>query len=475
MRLSSIKSGRIVVVITVLALLAAACASGASPSAPEASAGATTAPSAAAAATTAPASPGKPVAVCELAYYTGEFAPYGPALTADVVFPIKEVINLDPPLGRPWVDYHEDLGTVGEAQAARTCLEKHGAEIVVSIAHGYRTYRDYMMQYWQENDSPLGPSVHGGLIPGNLGGKAAEPIFRAQGLDEGLGTYGSLYADSIGARKVVIFATQVEGFQAAADAAEKAAKALGLEVLARINEPAEQPSYLADAQKIAQLKPDAVIVQAGSVESATLIKQAAEAGLSLNWIGETGWSQAEFINTLGTAPITSQKGIGFAAFSPNTTTAAWASYQPLRDAWVAKSGVDASAYYGADNQYAFSTYDLLVQTALAIEMAGSYKASAWAPAMAKVGAGPGEKCYTYSTCLALIRAGKAIDYDGVTGPGIYTDGGVNAVTPSYTPYGPDGKPQPPVLLDAAKGLQILDQIKTVAKCTPENPPNKCTW
>ena len=62
------------------------------------------------------------MAVCELAYYTGEFAPYGPSLTADVVFPIKEVINLDPPLGRAWEPYHEDLGTVGEAQAARTCL-----------------------------------------------------------------------------------------------------------------------------------------------------------------------------------------------------------------------------------------------------------------------------------------------------------------------------------------------------------------
>ena len=60
------------------------------------------------------------------------------------------------------------------------------AALVVSIAPGHRNDRVYMMQYGQENDSPLGPSVHGGLIPGNLGGKAAEPIFRAQGLDEGL-------------------------------------------------------------------------------------------------------------------------------------------------------------------------------------------------------------------------------------------------------------------------------------------------
>ena len=467
MRTGSVKLGP---TILVLALLAGSCSSSTSTPAP------TAAPVTAAPVTAAPSrTPGPPVAVCELAYYTGEFAPYGPALSADVVFPIKEVINADPPLGRPWVDYHEDLGTVGEAQAAKTCLEKDRAEIVVSIAHGYQTYRDYMMDYWREHDSPIVPSVHGGLIPGNLGGKPTEPIFRAQGLDEALGTYGSLYADSIGAKNVVIFATQVEGFQQAANAAEKAAGVLGIKVVARINVQPSKPSYRVEAQKIAGLKPDAIIVQAGSVESATLIKAAAEAGVSVYWIGETGWSQAEFIKDLGTAPLASQKGIGFASFGPNTTTAAWTFYQPLRDAWVAKSGVKAADYYGADNQYAFSTYDVMVQTALAVELAGSYKASLWAPAMVKVGAGPGTKCYTYLDCLKLIRAGTAIDYDGVTGPGTYTTGGVNAVTPTYNGFGKDGKALPLVLLDAQKGLMVLDQIKIVAKCDKPDPPNHCTW
>ena len=223
MRVGSIKSGRIVVVIAVLALLAAACSGGAT-TAPGATAEATPAASSAAASATPCRRRREPVTVCELAYYTGSFAAYGKSLTNDVRFPIEEVINLDPPLGRTWELVSEDIGDDHEGQAAKICVEQHKAEILVSIAHQYRTYRDYMMEYWQENDSPLGPSVHGGAIPGNLGGKAAEPIFRAQGLDQALGTYGSLYAESIGAKKIVIFATQVEGFQLAADAAEKAAK-----------------------------------------------------------------------------------------------------------------------------------------------------------------------------------------------------------------------------------------------------------
>ena len=225
MRVESIKSRRIVVVIAVLALLVAACTGGAPPprrrrhrrrtgrrvGAPSAAAGGR----------------GGPVAVCELAYYTGEFASYGPSLTNDVRFPIEEVINPDPPLGRTWELVSEDIGDGYEGQAAKTCLEQHGAEILVSIAHQYRTYRDYMMESWQENDSPLGPSVHGGAIPGNLGGKAAEPIFRAQGLDQALGTYGEPVRERAGPKNIVIFATQVEGFQLAADAAEQAAEAPG--------------------------------------------------------------------------------------------------------------------------------------------------------------------------------------------------------------------------------------------------------
>lgn len=459
------KSGRTMIAITVLALLTAACGGSTASNAPAASAGAS------AAATTAPVTSEAPatgkVVVCELAYYTGAFAPYGKALTNDVRFPIEEVINLDPPLGRTWELVSEDIGDDHEGQAAKICIEQHQAEILVSIAHQYRTYRDYMMEQWQENDSPIGPSVHGGAIPGNLGGKGAEPIFRAQGLDQALGTYGSLYAQSINAKNIVIFATQVEGFQLAADAAEKAAGILGLNVLARLDVQPTQPSYRAEAQKIASLKPDAVIVQAGSTESAAIIKAAAEAGLSLNWVGETGWAEAEFMGTLGTAPIATQKGIGFPSFAPDKTTAAWKFFQPLWDAQTDKA-------YDATGQYAFSTYDLMVQTALAVEAAGSYKASKWAPAMFEVGSG-GEVCYTYADCLKLIREGKDVDYEGVTGPGLYTDGGVNAVTPAYIPFTTDGKTGEPVLLDAAKGLELIDQIKTEAKCDPATPPNKCQW
>ena len=456
----------VLAVVLSLALVASACGDD------DDAADTTAAPGTTAAATTqAPdttAASAEPVAVCELAYFTGEFAAYGPSLTADVVFPITQVINNDPPLGREWVTYHEDLGAPGEAQAARTCLEQHDADIIVSIAHGYRTYRDFMIETWAEQDGPLGPTVHGGSIPGNLGGKASEPLFRAQGLDEALGMSGVLYAEQIGAGSIVVFATQVEGFQLAAGAAELAAEAVGIDVLARIDVPAEQPSYRAEAERIAELAPDAVIVQAGSVESATLIKAAAEAGLSLDWIGETGWIQPEFIGTLGDGVIETQKSVGLAAFSSNEDTPAWEFYQPL---WDNTPGF-GDEFGPAGDLYHFSTYDLMIQTALAVEAGGSYNASDWAPAMHEVGEAPGTVCYTYPDCLALIRAGEDIDYEGVTGSGSYTDGGVNTVVQAYTPFNTDGSVGDPITLDSDRALEIIELIKVEAECD-EN--NVCTW
>ena len=461
-----------VALLLAFAMIAAACGddddAATTTAAPTTTSGGETTTTAGGETTTTAAPSGEPVVVCELAYYTGEFAPYGPSLTADVLFPIDEVINTDPPLGRSWELISEDIGTVGEGQAARTCLEQHGAEILVSPAHGYRTYRDFFLEWVAEHDGPLAPTVHGGTIPGNLGGNPAEPIFRAQGLDEALGMTGVLHAEDLGAESVVIFATQVEGFQLAADAAEKAAEALGIEVLARIDVPAEQPTYRAEAERIVDLAPGAVIVQAGSVESATLINAVSESGSSLNWIGETGWVQPEFIGGLSQTALEDQQSIGFAGVSYRNDIPAWDFYEQIYLA----SDIPPEGQEDPAGIYHYTTYDLMVQTALAVEYGGSYNASDWAPAMFAVGDAPGTVCYTYAECLAEIRAGNDIDYEGVTGSGKYTEGGVNDQFQSYVPVLPDGTFGEQQVFDPERVLEVTNLVGTQAECD-EN--NVCTW
>jgi hypothetical protein len=63
----------------------------------------------------------------------------------------------------------------------------------------------------------------------------------------------------------------------------------------------------------------------------------------------------------------------------------------------------------------------------------------------------------------------------VTGPGTYSDGGVNAVTPGYLGFNTDGTLADPVLIDPQKGLELLEEIRISAECDPVDPPNECTW
>jgi hypothetical protein len=92
--------------------------------------------------------------------------------------------------------------------------------------------------------------------------------------------------------------------------------------------------------------------------------------------------------------------------------------------------------------------------------------------MHEVGEAPGTVCYNYGECLALIRAGTDIDYEGITGSGTYTEGGVNHVVQSYTPYGVDGTKGAQQFLDAARALEIIELIAIDAVCDADNV---CTW
>jgi ABC-type branched-subunit amino acid transport system substrate-binding protein len=394
----------------------------------------------------------EPILLGDLAYFTGDFASVGDLLASQVDFPVNEVINLDPPLGRPIEVIHEDIGTVGEAQAVRKLLEQDGVDIVLSSAHEYFTYRDFMLDWQEDNDGPLMPTVHGGVIPVNVGGRPGEPIFRAQGSDEGQGVTDALYAEALGAEAVVIMTTPTAGYQLTADATEKALDLIGIELLERIDAPGEQSSYRTEVQRAVDAAPDAVIVLAQATESAIMVKQFAEAGWAGTIIGEVGWSEPEFAATATAEALAAHEVVAYPSFH-RQDNAAWEFYQPLWD-----SNPDYTQHTIADDPYSFTTYDLLIVTALAIEEAGSVNGSDWAPAMFKVSAAPGTPCYTYSACLSLIRAGIDVDYEGVTGPATFSPGGINAVIPVVRIFGPDGEIADQVAVDSERHLEILNQV-----------------
>ena len=203
---------------------------------------------------------------------------------------------------------------------------------------------------------------------------------------------------------------------------------------------------------MAGLGVDALLIMAPPAQSGTFVKNIAEAGVSTYVILESGSVEKEFYDTATPAAIKTQKAVLFPGFA-HQDNAAWAFFQPLWDNNPHYADLNPAADF-----FSYTTYDLLIVTALAIEQAGSTKASAWAPAMYEVTDG-GTVCYTYAECISKIRAGEDIDYDGVTGPASFSPSGVNAVTNAMFQWDADtGTHKQVAVVDSERHLSILNQV-----------------
>jgi ABC-type branched-subunit amino acid transport system substrate-binding protein len=92
-----------------------------------------------------------------------------------------------------------------------------------------------------------------------------------------------------------------------------------------------------------------------------------------------------------------------------------------------------------DYNYAGETYDAVVLTALAAQMAGTNDANVFKAYVNGVTFG-GEKCTDAKSCLDLATAGKNVDYDGASGPLAFADAGEPAVASfGLLQFGKDNK------------------------------------
>ena len=76
-------------------------------------------------------------------------------------------------------------------------------------------------------------------------------------------------------------------------------------------------------------------------------------------------------------------------------------------------------------------YDAVITLALADTYAKTLNGTTAAKDMTKVTNPPGTMCYSYGTCLALLKAGTKINYEGASGSIDY-----NAYHNTFGPYAP---------------------------------------
>jgi len=359
------------------------------------------------------------IKVGHLTYHTGEYGGFGEFFDAVTDLSL-DIINENPPLGRKLVPIHQDIGTIGEARAARKLIDGENVEVLLNAAHSYMSYRDFVLEKVASDNLPLMPSVHGGAIEAEFGGTGKEPLFRGSPMDSAQGAAALLHTKNAGKNSVVLVATEAAGSQLQKNAAEKAAGKLGIEVLGSVDIQPNQSNYRSVVSKVASMKPEAVIVFSAPADGGAFVKNAAESGNSWFIVGTSEWQEPGFISTATMQAVEKHQEVVLAAFS-NADSPAWESFKPR-----AEGSEYAEAIGDVSNSYAIQYFDLLVATALAIEKTGSVEAASWAGAMYEVTGGSGEVVHTYNDGIEAIRAGKDINYDGVTGTMEYTDTGVVA-------------------------------------------------
>lgn len=356
------------------------------------------------------------VVLGNLTNHTGPFGNFGVMFDAAVDLSF-EAINADPPLGTPWVAIHQDVGTIGEAQATRKLIDSDHVDLILNISHEYPSYRDWVMGVIAETGLPLLPSVHGGGIRGDWGGTSAEPLFRGGPMDQSQAVAAMVQAKNDGAKRIVLMATEIEGSQAQMEAAILAAELMGLEVVDILNVQPEQPNYRSEIARIANANPDTLVAFTQAQDGGTIVKQAAEAGLSLRIVGTIEWTGDAFAETATYDAIAQHKSVVFAGF----TYVDGPAYADFSSRWIAAGYSDIAQ---PENSYIIQFWDLLMVSALAVEKAGEVNAKSWPAAMRDVAMAPGVKVNTYQEGIDALRAGKDIDWEGVTGSFNYNETGM---------------------------------------------------
>ncbi len=199
----------------------------------------------------------------------------------------------------------------------------------------------------------------------------------------------------------------------------------GGEVVAtEIYDPQAQ-NFDAEIQALVSADPDAIVV-IGFVESGRIIATMVEQGIGPD-DKNVYTVDGNTVNTLGDGlePGTLE---GISGTIPGGETSQEFRQQLLE--------VDPGL---VDFLYAGETYDAVITSALAAEVADSDAGRDIAAVLADV-TRDGEKCTTFADCKALIDAGTDIDYDGVSGPIELSDAGdpTEASIGIYT-FGPDNQ------------------------------------
>ncbi len=178
-----------------------------------------------------------------------------------------------------------------------------------------------------------------------------------------------------------------------------------------------------------------VLIGMADGSGVTIMKQALEGGLFKNFVGADGMKADSLVDALGAANL---KGHFFGTIPTSPENPSLAKFKSMYG--------DGKAFkFGS--AYTNQAYDAVMLIGLAIQKAGSTDRKSVRDALRKVANAPGEVVGPgdWAKAVKLIKAGKAINYEGVSGSHEFdAKGEVSGVFAEWTVQGKVLKEGPPL-------------------------------
>jgi ABC-type branched-subunit amino acid transport system substrate-binding protein len=247
-------------------------------------------------------------------------------------------------------------------------------------------------------------------------------FFRDSPSDSQLGVAMALYAHIKHYTKAVMLFYSDPAAQTFLKPVSQTFTKLGGTILKTIIVTPDQSSYLSQVRSAIAAHPQVIFTQEDPPTAAVLFREFKQlGGGSIPWIGTDVTSGSDFISAIG---VSTAHAVLTSVFGTSVTGAANTAFMSLFNKLYPSqkaAGPLANANYA---------YDAVISLALADDYAKTTNGSTVARDMTKVTNPPGTQCYTYASCLRLIKAGKKINYQGASGDLDY-----NKYNNTFGPYG----------------------------------------
>ncbi|MEV6149047.1 ABC transporter substrate-binding protein [Nonomuraea sp. NPDC052129] len=330
---------------------------------------------------------------------TGSLAFLGPPEFAGVDAAIKEINDAGGVLGKPVTKIDTDSGdtttNIASQSVDKLLAQKADAIIGAASSSVSESVIDKItgagvVQFSPANTSDKFTTIKDdGLYfrtapPDKLQGRVLGDLIVADG------------NDTIG-----ILAMQDSYGSGLADQVTKTAQDAGASVVQRVDYDPKAADFSADVAKIKAANPKAVVL-IGFEESAKVVAELVKQGLTadkVKWYMVDGnMSNSNYLK-MPKGTLAGVKGTIPGAAAPTDFRKKLLAINPKLTSYT----------------YAAESYDATILIALAAQAAKDDSGRSIAAKLPEVSEG-GEKCKTFKSCDELLKTGKDIDYDGVSGP-----------------------------------------------------------